>query len=171
MGDRISLLLLTGSKAESDRLECGDRTECCTTFRIETAGFRKDESCACPHLFGNESGNGKTGCTIYSIRPEVCRAFKCHWLQGKVMMGKKAYRPDKLGLIFKEMEDFPLKGMLGVFRTGTIKTKLGGRARAMLRHLEQITLFYFEERIFGPLRLIDQWKEATGIDKQQQEKD
>ena len=31
----------------------------------------------------------KTGCGIYSVRPQVCRKFKCDWLQARKGFEKK----------------------------------------------------------------------------------
>jgi len=55
-------------------------------LRVDELGKLAGEPC--PKL--GASG----GCTIHETRPEVCRAYRCHWLEGGLEPGD---RPDRIG--------------------------------------------------------------------------
>lgn len=67
---------------------CGGCTACCSIFGVEEIG--KAPWTGCKHLL-------KTGCKIYRRRPRMCKEFYCLWQSG---FGKKADRPDRLGVVF-----------------------------------------------------------------------
>lgn len=64
---------------------CRDCGMCCTLLRIEA--LDKDAGVRCKHLKG-------TRCSIYSERPDPCRAYRCAWLQGA-----EVPKPSKAGFI------------------------------------------------------------------------
>lgn len=49
----------------------------------------------------------KTGCGIYSVRPVVCRSFKCDWLQARKGMSLSSH-PSKIGYFSIKGESFKL---------------------------------------------------------------
>ena len=69
--------------------ECGECTKCCEGYLAINVYGIKVQGYKCPCL--------SKGCTIYSIRPEVCKKFQCAWLQG--LFQEDWMRPDKSGLI------------------------------------------------------------------------
>jgi hypothetical protein len=60
---------------------------CCTVLRVDE--LRKLGGVACAAL-------GAHGCTIYARRPQICRGYRCLWLQGKLDFED---RPDWLGAV------------------------------------------------------------------------
>lgn len=74
----------------SDRV-CGECQECCRVLAVVEVWKPKHRQCEhqCP-----------TGCAIQDKKPETCKEYRCHWLQGK--FGREDERPDKLGLIFDD---------------------------------------------------------------------
>ena len=59
--------------------ECGECTKCCEGSLLLTVKGRKvSKSTPCHFL---SSLNKCGGCTIYEERPEVCRDFRCEWLE------------------------------------------------------------------------------------------
>lgn len=60
---------------------------CCTVLRVDE--LRKLGGVSCAAL-------GARGCTIYERRPQICRAYRCLWLQGRLDAGD---RPDRLGAV------------------------------------------------------------------------
>ncbi len=144
--------IVIGKPKEGLHLECGNCQACCIVFEIES--LRKPQGVKCEHLCS-------TGCSIYVGRPGQCKEFRCHWLNGRVMDGKRAYRPDKLGLIITLMDTPPLIGVLGVFRT--TKGKLDSRAQKLLKVMEEKTIFFFEDKLYGPQEMLDKWKEQWKV--------
>jgi hypothetical protein len=67
---------------------CDTCTACCFTHAVTT--IAKPGSEWCPHC---EIGSG---CRIYAARPEQCREFSCHWLQG---WASENDRPDRLKVV------------------------------------------------------------------------
>lgn len=62
--------------------ECGDCVACCV-FQVPAEGF---ELKPCPYVQHDDTlftGQGCNNCTVYDIRPEVCRRFKCDYILGK----------------------------------------------------------------------------------------
>ena len=64
---------------------CGNCSLCCKVLSI--IELDKPVGVWCPHAKKN------AGCTIYANRPDVCVAFKCHWLEG---LQELEHRPDKI---------------------------------------------------------------------------
>lgn len=71
---------------------CGDCHACCVVPEIEHLG--KPARVPCRHLCDE-------GCRVYVERGEVCRSFRCLWLEGAMGAGN---RPDKLGVMFNLIE-------------------------------------------------------------------
>ena len=77
---------LTQSPQAAER-SCGDCTLCCTVLRVDA--LRKLGGVACAAVSAR-------GCTIYERRPQICRGYRCLWLQGKLDIED---RPDRLGAV------------------------------------------------------------------------
>lgn len=73
--------------------ECGACTECCNgTLVGDIFGRTLDKGRPC-HYLGGE------GCTIYSQRPSLCRAYRCEWLRDDASHIPEWMRPDLSGVI------------------------------------------------------------------------
>lgn len=62
--------------------DCGDCVACCV-FQVPAEGF---EIKPCPYVTHDDTlftGKGCNNCTVYDIRPEVCRHFRCDYILGK----------------------------------------------------------------------------------------
>ena len=71
---------------------CGSCTICCSgALRLKVKGHAIEPGKPCPYSSG-------AACTIYSDRPDVCRAFVCGWLRDDSPLPAQ-YRPDKIGII------------------------------------------------------------------------
>lgn len=68
---------------------CGACTLCCTVLRVDE--LDKLGGTPCAYL-----RRGGDGCSIHERRPEICRAYRCHWLQGGL---EEDDRPDRLGAV------------------------------------------------------------------------
>ncbi|MCA9508430.1 MAG: YkgJ family cysteine cluster protein [Myxococcales bacterium] len=81
---------------------CNDCTACCKALRIDSIpGFstrldtgediakKAGEVCVFLH---------KNGCSIYEVRPLVCRRFKCDWLEYRKGFADKD-KPSKIGVL------------------------------------------------------------------------
>lgn len=85
-------LALTASETDAAAAEgaapraCGECSLCCIVLRVDELGKLAGEPC--PKL--GEHG----GCTIHPTRPDVCREYRCHWLEGGLDPGD---RPDRIG--------------------------------------------------------------------------
>ncbi len=55
--------------------KCGQCSVCCTSLLIDTPELAKQAGTFCKHLAET------SGCSIYETRPEVCKSWKCGWLQ------------------------------------------------------------------------------------------
>lgn len=85
--------------------ECGECTVCCTQWKIPE--LNKPAETLCQNL---KQPPGCQNCLIYDSRPDVCRNFRCGWMQG--FMGEEG-RPDKSGVVM-------LMKAYGVSRTHTV---------------------------------------------------
>jgi hypothetical protein len=84
--DNLESLLVNGR-------ECGDCTVCCVSLRIENDQLQKLAGSPCVHLC--DTG----GCSIYDVRPDVCRSWYCGW---RILPGlPDELRPDRSGLLFR----------------------------------------------------------------------
>jgi hypothetical protein len=68
---------------------CGSCSMCCKVFRVPE--FEKPAGQWCRHTV-----HGK-GCAIHETRPQVCRAFFCHWMRNAGL--DDAWRPDRSKLV------------------------------------------------------------------------
>ncbi len=78
-----------GALAEPRR--CGPCSLCCTLLRVDELGKLGGEPCRHQRI-----GHREGGCGIHAIRPGVCRAYRCLWLQGSL---EESDRPDRLGAV------------------------------------------------------------------------
>jgi hypothetical protein len=53
--------------------ECGSCTACCSFAPIRTPELQKPANTLCGHCAEGQ------GCTVYAVRPTVCRGFYCGW--------------------------------------------------------------------------------------------
>ena len=73
---------------------CGACTACCRALGV--AELDKPEWKKCSHVISS-------GCGIYADRPQSCRDYSCIWRQSQDHSPMpKAYRPDRLGVVFDE---------------------------------------------------------------------
>lgn len=68
---------------------CGECVACCKAFRVPQ--LDKPANVLCRHAAG-------PGCSIYTTRPDACRAYYCLWRRIGAL--PEAARPDRLGIIF-----------------------------------------------------------------------
>jgi hypothetical protein len=65
---------------------CGTCSLCCTVLRVDE--LAKPAGRDCVHQ------RGQSGCAIHATRPEICRSYRCLWLQGGL---EDDERPDATG--------------------------------------------------------------------------
>lgn len=53
--------------------ECGSCVACCSFAPIRTETLQKPANTLCTHCVEGQ------GCTVYEVRPQVCRGFFCGW--------------------------------------------------------------------------------------------
>lgn len=68
--------------------ECGECTWCCYFMASKELNLVVGEQCT--HCTTD-------GCSVYSTRHDICRSFKCVWLQQPQI--PDSFRPDKSGLL------------------------------------------------------------------------
>lgn len=68
---------------------CGECAACCFFPAIES--LAKPAFQLCQH-------SARSGCGIYSSRPQECRDYECLWLSNDI--GEPTDRPDQLGIVF-----------------------------------------------------------------------
>jgi hypothetical protein len=79
--------------------ECGACTVCCTVPTIDKPEIQKASGATCRHCSDG-------GCSIYEIRPPVCRGFYCAWRTVDIF--SEEWRPDKSGVMaYVETEGIP----------------------------------------------------------------
>ncbi len=76
------------ANADAPSRECGECSLCCTVLRVDEIG--KLGGVPCRHQ------RAEGGCAIHSRRPQICRAYRCLWLQGSF---RDVDRPDALGAV------------------------------------------------------------------------
>jgi hypothetical protein len=64
---------------------CGSCSLCCTVLRVDDLSKLAGRDCA---------HQGPRGCGIYQTRPNICRGYRCLWLQGGL---EDDQRPDLIG--------------------------------------------------------------------------
>jgi hypothetical protein len=74
-----------------DERTCGACTLCCVVLRVDEIG--KPGGTPCPKL---RPAAAEGSCSIHAMRPEICRAYRCLWLQGGL---DEEDRPDRLGAV------------------------------------------------------------------------
>jgi len=84
-----------GTHLASDR-SCGSCRACCTLPDIPE--LNKPINTPCPNV---STDPDRPGCTRYDSRPDVCRGFKCGWLNG---LGDPEDRPDRLGIMWQQVD-------------------------------------------------------------------
>ena len=67
---------------------CGECSLCCTVLRVDELRKQGGTDCAQQRAGG--------GCAIHPTRPQICRGYRCLWLQGGLEEGD---RPDRLGAV------------------------------------------------------------------------
>jgi len=72
---------------------CGECHACCVVLRIED--LNKEMYVPCSNIVTDGCGS----CSIYNTRPEVCRSFRCMWLDNREFFPDD-FRPDKIGVMF-----------------------------------------------------------------------
>lgn len=85
---------------DQKKRSCSNCTACCTYLRIEsqpgyTTRYDNGEDVAKP---AGERCRflSAEGCSIYDVRPQVCRKFACDWLQGRKGLDRtKDFPPTK----------------------------------------------------------------------------
>ena len=70
--------------------DCGECTVCCVAPSINKPEIQKLSGARCRHCTGG-------GCSIYEMRPPVCRSFYCAWRTVDIF--SDAWRPDKSGVL------------------------------------------------------------------------
>lgn len=67
---------------------CGSCSLCCFVLRVDELAKLGGRSC----MYVRDGG----GCAVHERRPEICRAYRCAWLQGAF---NEEDRPDALGAV------------------------------------------------------------------------
>ena len=79
---------MTGGRGIAERV-CGECSMCCTVLRVDELEKLGGVPCA-------KLGPEGKGCSIHDVRPQICRSYRCLWLQGRLEDGD---RPDRLGAV------------------------------------------------------------------------
>jgi Fe-S-cluster containining protein len=66
--------------------QCGACSLCCTVLRVDELGKRAGHDCV--------HQRDERGCSIHATRPDICRRYRCLWLQGGLEDGE---RPNQTG--------------------------------------------------------------------------
>jgi hypothetical protein len=97
---------------------CGECTVCCQALWIDEPELKKQPGILCPNC-----APGK-GCTIYQMRPPICRNWHCEWR--KMAMFGPEWRPDRCQILIGETgSNIPPQ-----FRQHGLRFDLNGDARA-----------------------------------------
>jgi Fe-S-cluster containining protein len=80
----------SGTHERSGRA-CGECSLCCTLLRVDALGKLGGTPCRHQRL-----GDPEGGCGIHARRPEICRGYRCLWLNGSL---EETDRPDRLGAV------------------------------------------------------------------------
>lgn len=103
--------------------DCAGCTACCSFAPIHADTLRKPANTLCPHCVGGK------GCTVYQVRPQVCRGFYCgyfflaelgpewHPENSGVVIRSEAFDSDAITLLILRMSPFLVSetfaGMVG----------------------------------------------------------
>jgi len=114
----------------ADERSCGACTLCCVVLRVDEIG--KLGGTPCPKLRADPADGG---CSIHETRPEICRGYRCLWLQGGL---DDDDRPDGLGAVLDVApvgETYRLEireAMRGNFRASPRLRAIAERHRAIM---------------------------------------
>lgn len=132
---------------------CGPCNACCDFPAVPSLG--KPVCSLCVHA-------GAAGCAIYEARPAECRAYRCLWLDGDVLVED---RPDLLGLVLDVpslIEDHPDYAGVPVVCAREVAhgSSAGARAAATIARLSRsfvvrVTTYGGPTRLVGPRHLIE----------------
>lgn len=104
---------------------CGACTACCSFAPIRTAELRKPANAMCLHCAPGQ------GCTVYDMRPQVCRGFYCGWFflpelgdnwhpeQSGVVIRSESFERDTITILVLRLSEFLVSedfaGMVGAW--------------------------------------------------------
>jgi hypothetical protein len=104
---------------------CGTCTACCSFAPIRTAELQKPANTLCRHCAEGQ------GCTVYAVRPDVCRGFFCGWFfleelgphwhpeQSGVVIRSEAFDSDTITILVLRFSEFLVSedfaGMVGAW--------------------------------------------------------
>lgn len=72
---------------------CGTCTACCSFAPIRVETLRKPANTLCAHCAEGQ------GCTVYEVRPQVCRGFYCSWFFLPEL--GPAWHPERSGVVIR----------------------------------------------------------------------
>ena len=78
----------SGAGSPAGERVCGSCSLCCTVLRVDE--LAKLGGCPCLHQLP------EGGCAVHAVRPKICRAYRCAWLEGAF---EDTDRPDQLGAV------------------------------------------------------------------------
>lgn len=73
--------------------DCDGCTACCEFPPIRTKQLKKPANTLCPHCAEDR------GCTVYDVRPDVCRGFYCGWFF--LLDLTPAWHPNSSGVVIR----------------------------------------------------------------------
>jgi len=79
---------MSDDEARPQARRCGPCSLCCSVLRVDE--LAKPAGIPCENL---QAG---AGCGIHPSRPEICRSYRCAWLEGRF---EEPDRPDRLGAL------------------------------------------------------------------------
>lgn len=104
---------------------CGSCTACCSFAPIRVETLQKPANSLCPHCAEGH------GCTVYEVRPQVCRGFFCgyfflaelgpHWHpeQSGVVIRSESFNKDTITILVLRLTEFLISedfaGMVGAW--------------------------------------------------------
>jgi hypothetical protein len=104
---------------------CGSCTACCSFAPIHTPVLQKPANTLCAHCVAGR------GCTVYDVRPDVCRGFYCgyffieelgpewHPEQSGVVIRSEAFDDDTITILVLRLSEFLISedfaGMVGAW--------------------------------------------------------
>lgn len=129
--------------AKHSELSCGECTVCCEVLRVDE--LNKPSGTLCEHCVTSK------GCRIYETRFEICRTYRCMWLQG-VFGNRPELRPDRSGVLFQYSKcAIPDTHQVQAI---AIRDDIGEPAKEMVQRMsetELVTLCFGKQRmVLGP---------------------
>jgi len=135
-------------QAQPKGRSCGQCNECCTALGVPE--IQKTTFHTCSHVVEHK-------CDIYANRPEVCRIYKCAWLQD-VLPGPE--RPDRVGVVIDRTQStLNLEKRIGAVVYTARITRPGPDADEVIRRLSVDNVVIIvdasdKRRIVGPPRVM-----------------